>query len=119
MSSWSTNIIIVITAEIRKFMEIPANKRVVVCIRLPAWASFIMIKTVSNAVTNAIKVTPNTIISSPKTMASDAPSDAPEDTPKIYGSERGLRKMAWYAQPHTASVLPAIMHIKTLGMRML
>ena len=83
MSSWSMNIIIDIIAEIRKFMEMPASKSVVVCIRFPTWDNFIIMKTVKSAVRKEINVTPKIRKSSPKTMAKDAPKLAPDDTPRM------------------------------------
>ena len=72
-----------IRADIRKFIDIPAKSKVVVCIRLPTRDSLIITKTVRRAVMNAERVTPNNKKSIPKTIANAAPKLAPEDTPRI------------------------------------
>ena len=70
-------------ADARKFIEIPASKRVVVCMRLPYEAIFIMIITLKKANRKLIPLIPKNMFSNPKTIAMLAPSDAPELTPNI------------------------------------
>lgn len=64
-------------------MEIPASRSVVVCMRLPYEAIFIMMITLRKANMKLIPEIPKNIPSNPKTMARLAPSEAPELTPKM------------------------------------
>ena len=81
--SWFTIISSDMKADARKFMEIPASKRVVVCMRLPYEAIFIMIITLRKANRKLIPLIPKNRFSNPKTIAMLAPSEAPELTPNI------------------------------------
>lgn len=70
-------------AEKRKLKLTPASIKVVVCVRLPTFESFIMRNTVISAKTKAIIGTPIINLSKPKTIAKLAPKLAPELTPSI------------------------------------
>ena len=76
-----------------------------------------IIRTVKTAKAKLLNPTPQIMLSAPRTIATAAPSDAPELTPKTYGSDKGLRKRAWNAIPHTANPAPATAEKRTRGSR--
>ena len=115
--SWCKTISKVMTEEIRKLMETPAKRIVSMDFLCPTEAICTMIKRVINAEISANPVKPKRKVSMPNMIATAAPRDAPDDIPNIYGSQMGLRKMAWNAAPQIASAAPATMLMMMRGNR--